>query len=204
MKRFTRTHASHLYVAQESRRDARAGNFQFATAEGNAAAVVDSSMPDAAGPDTLRRDADSPSVLAPASGTLPQQGAIFGLRRLQFILPMPPSVNALYGVAKTGQKYLLPEQRQFRSRVIGIVKGQMVRAEQRAQPLTGRLFMGVTWYFADRRRTDISNRWKALEDALTHAGAYVDDSQIDSQHGDRAIVPGRAEQCVVMLQEIGA
>lgn len=131
------------------------------------------------------------------------QMTLLELRSMAFVLPMPPSVNALYGTAKNGSKYLLDEQRQFRSQVIGIVRGVMRRAEQREQPLLGRLEMRVTLFYANRRRTDTSNRLKALEDALTHAGAYHDDSQIDRHLVERIIRHG-AEECAVLLQEIAA
>lgn len=124
---------------------------------------------------------------------------VSGLRSLSFILPMPPSVNALYGTAHTGQKFLLGDQRHFRRTAIGIVRRMM-----RGQALTGRINMGVLLYFSDRRRADISNRLKALEDALTHAGVYADDSQIDELIVTRIVRPGSGEQCAVHLREIAA
>lgn len=131
------------------------------------------------------------------------QATLLELRSLAFVLPMPPSVNALYGAAANGAKFLLPEQRQFRSAVIGIVRGAMRGDQERAEPLAGRLEMRVTLYYANRRRTDTSNRLKSLEDALTHAGAYHDDSQIDRHVVERVIRVGE-EECAVTLREIAA
>lgn len=131
------------------------------------------------------------------------QATLLELRSLAFVLPLPPSVNALYGQAANGAKFLLPEQRQFRSAVIGIVRGVMRGADQIAQPLAGRLEVRSTYYFANRRRTDISNREKALLDALERAGAYHDDSQIDRHVIERVIRQGE-ESCSVTIQEIAA
>ena len=166
------------YAAQEARRagQTRADDHRYAVGE-----VVDT---------------DTDPRVAP-------QATLLELRRLAFVLPMPPSVNALYGAAANGAKFLLPEQRQFRSAVIGIVRGAMLGVDERITPLAGRLEMRVTLYYANRRRTDTSNRLKALEDALTHAGAYHDDSQIDRHVVERVIRVGE-EECVVTLREIAA
>lgn len=131
------------------------------------------------------------------------QATLLELRTLTFVLPMPPSVNALYGQAANGAKFLLPEQRQFRSAVIGIVRGVMRGADEIAQPLAGRLEVRSTYYFANRRRTDVSNREKALLDALEHAGAYHDDCQIDRHVIERIIACGE-ERCAVTIVEIAA
>ena len=131
------------------------------------------------------------------------QATLLDLRSLAFVLPMPPSVNALYGQAANGAKFLLPEQRQFRSAVIGIVRGVMRGDDRIEHPLSGRLEVRSTYYFANRRRTDISNREKALLDALERAGAYHDDSQIDRHLIERVICPGD-EQCAVTIREIAA
>ena len=131
------------------------------------------------------------------------QATLLELRTLTFVLSMPPSVNALYGQAANGAKFLLPEQRQFRSAVIGIVRGVMRGADEIAQPLAGRLEVRSTYYFANRRRTDVSNREKALLDALEHAGAYHDDCQIDRHVIERIIACGE-ERCAVTIVEIAA
>ncbi len=131
------------------------------------------------------------------------QATLLQLRTLTFVLPMPPSVNALYGQAANGAKFLLPEQRQFRSAVIGIVRGVMRGTEEIAAPLAGRLEVRSTYYFANRRRTDVSNREKALLDALEHAGAYHDDCQIDRHVIERIIAAGE-ERCAVTIVEISA
>lgn len=114
---------------------------------------------------------------------------------LTFILPLPPSVNVLYGTARTGQKFLTAEQRAFRATAATIMHG--------IAPLAGRLEMHVTLYFANRRRADIDNRLKAIFDACTHGGAYRDDSQIDILYVERVVRPKDDEAAVVKVRELG-
>lgn len=133
-------------------------------------------------------------------GTLESPAAsAHGKRSLSFVLPMPPSVNALYGTGPTGQKFLLGDQKHFRRQVIAYV-----RAAMNGPALTGRLRVNVTLYFSDRRRADISNRIKAIEDALTHAGAYADDSQIDELNVARIVRRAGEECCAVQIVEVAA
>jgi crossover junction endodeoxyribonuclease RusA len=84
-------------------------------------------------------------------------------------LPYPPSVNTYWRsnrgrvhVSKTGVEY---------RRAVGNVK----------LPVFGgsRLRLTAMVYPPDKRRRDLDNVLKALLDALCHAGAYNDDSQID-------------------------
>jgi len=113
-----------------------------------------------------------------------------------FILPLPPSVNVLYGTARTGQKFLTQEQRAFRAHCAAVI-GAIVK-----QPLAGRIAMDVTLYFANRRRADIDNRLKAIFDACTHAGAYHDDSQIDVLFVERVVRPKAEEEATVKVREL--
>lgn len=182
-----RDHWAGLYVAQEARRAGQARHDDNVYASGQGATRFQSAA----------EFIDTDPRVAP-------QATLLELRSLTFVLPLPPSVNALYGSAPNGQKYLLPEQRQFRSAVIGIVRGVMRGPDVIAEPMAGRLSLAVTLYFANRRRTDIGNREKALSDALTHAGAFFDDSQIDEYHAIRVLRPGAEEECAVTVREIAA
>ena len=44
--------------------------------------------------------------------------------------------------------------------------------------LTGDLMIDIEAFMPDKRRRDLDNILKALLDALTHAGVWLDDSQI--------------------------
>ena len=136
---------------------------------------------------------ESPDAVAP-------QRTLLSLRRMTFELPLPPSVNALYGTAKNGRKFLHDEQREFRSQVIALVRARTRQPEGRVPPLEGRLCLRAAFYQANNIRQDISNRIKALEDALMYAGAYHDDSQIDKLIIERRF--SKRATCVVELEEI--
>jgi crossover junction endodeoxyribonuclease RusA len=128
----------------------------------------------------------------------PQAGLeLGGLRKLEFILPFPPSVNDLYGISKEGRKYLVDEQRRFRTVVCTKVRREM-RGEA---PLTGWLRMTVILWPPDRRLRDGSNCIKAIEDALQHAKAFVNDYQID-HHEILRVRSDLRGQCSVTLEEI--
>jgi crossover junction endodeoxyribonuclease RusA len=121
------------------------------------------------------------------------------LRSVSFVLAMPPSVNeAWHHIPATGGKALTDAHRQFRTNTISRVRAAMGRGTT----LAGRIEMTARLYFNNRRRCDIDNRVKPLQDALTHAKAYHDDSQIDALHVFRIF--GAAEECEVTLKEIAA
>lgn len=127
----------------------------------------------------------------------PAESADLMLGVVSLTVPMPPSVNQLYGVGDNGQKFLLPDQKAFRNDVIGIARIAM----RNAGALTGRLEVWIRLHFANRRRTDIDGRIKAALDALTHALVYKDDSQIDKLSVERVVDPGGQEFCTVEIRE---
>ena len=61
-----------------------------------------------------------------------------------------------------------------------------------------RLEMQVTLYPKDRRKQDIDNRIKALWDALTDAGVFDDDEQIDVLMVQRGAIK-KGGGCLVMI-----
>lgn len=61
-----------------------------------------------------------------------------------------------------------------------------------------RLEMQVTLYPKDRRKQDIDNRIKALWDALTDAGVFDDDEQIDVLMVQRGAIKKNGG-CLVMI-----
>ena len=87
-------------------------------------------------------------------------------------LPWPPSVNRYYrnvaGVTK-----ISAEGRAYRAAVVNLL------AEHRTvPPLAGAVAVDIEAHMPDRRRRDLDNLLKGLLDALTHAGLWLDDSQV--------------------------
>lgn len=97
---------------------------------------------------------------------------------LSLILPYPPSINHLHRrvVIKGRARTLLSKRAREYYRD--------VRMACRLQGVAGRLLLGrlrvcVWLYPPDGRKRDISNTIKAVEDALTHAKVWKDDSLVD-------------------------
>jgi crossover junction endodeoxyribonuclease RusA len=116
------------------------------------------------------------------------------LKQLNLSLPLPNSANTHWRHGR-GVTYLSKQGRDYRYLVANAVKDAN-------QPImTGRLFVDVLIYPRDKRKTDIDNRLKPLLDALQHAGAFEDDSQIDRLYVERReIIPGG--KCEVVITEI--
>jgi len=110
-------------------------------------------------------------------------------------LPWPPSANTYW--RRNGHRYFIaPAGIQFRTEVEARCLALGVK------PLAGQVAMTVTLVPGDRRRRDIDNVLKPLLDALTHGGAWTDDSQVKRlmvTMGDPIPKQGR---CMVTLMEM--
>jgi crossover junction endodeoxyribonuclease RusA len=89
---------------------------------------------------------------------------------IELRLPYPPSVNQYY--------------RKFRNTMVISERGRRFLKEVKAtvgavKMELGRLLVEIDVHPPDRRKRDIDNVCKATLDALTKAGVYQDDSQID-------------------------
>ena len=112
-----------------------------------------------------------------------------------FSLPYPPSVNHYWRPSKNGV-YISKEGRLFREHVRQVIVNLKLNIH-----LTSRL--KVTFYVSppDNRRRDIDNCLKASLDALSHAGFWLDDCQIDDLRVVRCeVVKGGG--CVVKVREL--
>ena len=118
---------------------------------------------------------------------------------IEIELPWPPSANSYYRHptkgALAGRHLISAEGREYRQRIM-----EMVRPLDAHMP--GRLAVTLTCHMPDRRRRDLGNVEKALCDALTHAGLWCDDSQIDDLRIIRApvVAGGRV---TVRVEQIG-
>lgn len=93
--------------------------------------------------------------------------------RHEFSIPYPPSVNTYY--RHVGPRVLISRDgRKYRMMVVSRLGG--------IEPLEGDLALTVHLYPPDRRRRDVDNTLKSFMDALVHAGAMRDDSQVKILH----------------------
>lgn len=121
---------------------------------------------------------------------------------IELTLPLPPSINSYWRSTATKRGplgitvYISEKGQKFRANVIATVL--QARANKK---LTCRLQVDLVIHPADKRVQDIDNRIKATLDALTHAGVYADDSQIDRLIVCRGeIIKGG--QCRVLISEL--
>ena len=92
------------------------------------------------------------------------------VRDVEFDLPWPPSVNRYY--RHVGPRVLISrEGRKYRRMVVSRLAGLFPK-------FAGKVLLALDCYPPDRRRRDLDNLLKSLQDALVNAGVLEDDSQI--------------------------
>ena len=90
---------------------------------------------------------------------------------MRYILPMPPSVNAMYRRNPKGYgMYKTPEAKMWTA--------ECMRHIRRKNPLKGKVDVSVNLYLL--RERDIDNSLKAILDLLQEANIVVNDSQVYS------------------------
>ncbi|HEJ7989838.1 TPA: RusA family crossover junction endodeoxyribonuclease [Serratia liquefaciens] len=98
---------------------------------------------------------------------------------MELILPFPPSVNGYWRSPNKGSsrgRTLVSERgRAFQAEAIAQVMEQLRR---RPKPISADISVVVVFYPPTKARRDLDNFFKALFDAMTQAGVWLDDSQI--------------------------
>lgn len=89
-------------------------------------------------------------------------------------LPWPPSVNHYWRSVPGRGVLVSAEGRQYRQDV-----QMQVLIQRAAKKFAGRLRVTVIALPPDKRKRDLDNLLKSSLDAMTHAGVWMDDSQID-------------------------
>ena len=111
-----------------------------------------------------------------------------GCEVMQVVLPWPPTANTYWRHPTTGKlagRHLISEKgRDYREAVRSLV------AESRLPCIAGPLCVVIEAFPPDKRRRDLDNLLKSLFDSLTHAGVWLDDSQVDDLRIFRSSVGG--------------
>jgi crossover junction endodeoxyribonuclease RusA len=94
-------------------------------------------------------------------------------------LPFPPSVNHYWRSIGRGRVIISEAGRRYREAVRQVVAPQLQLADGGGMKKPPRLGVLLSAMPPDDRRRDLDNMLKAPLDAMKHAGAYEDDSQID-------------------------
>lgn len=111
------------------------------------------------------------------------------------LLGLPPTVNHMY---RTGNRsrYKTLEVREYQQYAVN----KMREAWQGRRILSGRIEMRIIFTTDNKRRWDIDNRVKALQDCLSMAGVIRDDSQVDALHVQRCY--GKEKTTHMTVKEI--
>lgn len=109
---------------------------------------------------------------------------------IELDLPWPPTANNLFPTRR-GKRVMSEEGRAYVERFAFHARGQL----RHHRTLSGRIGYRVRFSPPDRRRRDLSNLLKILEDCLTKCAVWGDDSQVDDGHFTRGpvIKGGRVE-----------
>ena len=111
------------------------------------------------------------------------------------LLGLPPTVNHMY---RTGNRsrYKTLEVREYQQYVVNRLRDEW----NGRKAMDGRIDVRITFTADNKRRWDIDNRVKALQDCLSMAGVIRDDSQVDSLHVERCY--GNEKATHMTVQEI--
>lgn len=91
--------------------------------------------------------------------------------------PLPPSTNHLYATSKTGKRYLTKEARAYKKEIQTLMMHDGAKSKCPEPPFSFHLHLR----FKDRRRRDVSNTVKCLEDSIFEYLGY-DDSLVNDLH----------------------
>lgn len=111
------------------------------------------------------------------------------------VLPFPPSVNG-YWRAVGGRNILSARGRAYRDAALAVIAAQ----PHRRFPATAHLSVHITLHAPTQQKRDVDNYCKGALDALTHAGVFADDSQIDTLTVTRGAVRPRDGLLVIRIK----
>lgn len=110
-------------------------------------------------------------------------------------LPYPASINNYYGRRRGGGVYIKEDGAKYRKHVIDYV------AINKIPCFFKELSVKIILTVGDKRRKDIDNGLKCLLDALEHAKAYKNDSQIVKLDVEKRYSKNNAS-CLVEITEL--
>lgn len=113
------------------------------------------------------------------------------------LLGLPPTVNHLYRTSRNGIRYKTAQGREWQN----VTAAVMAMAKTNRKPYGGDVALEIVFRTADRRKWDIDNRVKALQDCLAMAGVIEDDRQIQRLHVERQA--GTQTATTVTVLELG-
>ncbi len=110
-------------------------------------------------------------------------------------LKFPPSINTYYRYVNN-RVLISRKGREYKEYVTN-----EVWQSEADLPILGRMSVTIQLHGPTRRKYDIGNRIKSLEDALENAGVFPDDEAIDELHVTRGDVI-KGGLCIVQIKEL--
>ena len=110
---------------------------------------------------------------------------------------LPPSVNKMYGVSRHG-KFKLGDVSKWQAQAVTEIQ----RKRTSRSVYTGDVELSIILYSNSRRRWDVDNRVKALQDCLQFAGVVENDAQVQKLTVER--VHGNSEKTFLTVCEYNA
>ena len=117
----------------------------------------------------------------------------------ELYLPFPPTVNNYYKKAQSGGRYISEKGRKFRNDVVEAIADQIGNSV----PIDYHVLVEVVLFPPDKRGRDMDNYNKALLDAITESGFWMDDKLVDQLFNYRGEVRSRNGSCYVRISEAG-
>ncbi len=106
---------------------------------------------------------------------------------------LPPTVNMMYRGLQ-GHRFKTKNTLEYQN----YVTDKLRKLWHSRPPYDGRAAFSITYHTHSRRRWDIDNRVKALQDCLALAGVIKDDSQIDKLMVERVLESDRKQDYTVL------
>lgn len=117
----------------------------------------------------------------------------------ELYLPFPPTINNYYKKASHGGRYISEKGRKFRDEVVAAISDQIGDSI----PIDYRVMVEIILFAPDKRDRDMDNYNKALLDAITESGFWMDDKLADQVFNYRGEVRSRRGSCYVRISEAG-
>ena len=118
----------------------------------------------------------------PAEKTSPRLGQLLARAKVPGV---PPSVNHSYRVGRNGRLYKTSEAKGWQMMASVILSGGRNPGKERRWPHEGEVHLDMIFHSRSRRRSDLDNRIKAVQDCLIMAGILADDSQVKALSAQR-------------------
>ncbi len=115
----------------------------------------------------------------------------------ELYLPFPPTVNNYYVKTQRGV-FISHKGRKYRDEVMQAVAEQIGEMA----PIDERMLVEIILFPPDKRRRDVDNYNKAMLDAITQTGFWLDDSLIDQLFNYRGVTK-KGGQAYIRITDAG-